>query len=361
MKSRKITALLIALVLMLSLAACGDGAADDNEDPDPSKGDGDAERSYSDGFDDRGFFEGVTARDIVALPEYKGLDPITAPSEETVEAVHKSVLSNYVEYEHLTEGEIKDGDTVNIDYVGSIDGVEFQGGSTGGNGTTVTIGVTSYIDDFLEQLIGHKPGENFDIEVTFPDPYSNNPDLAGKDAVFNITINYIQGKALEREIDEEIAGLNGYETVEDFLAYLDNYALRQDVSMATSELLSKAECSEIPQSVVDTLKNIVYLNVEASATSYGITMEQMLQLGYGYASVDDFLADIDADMREQAVLYLAVQAIMEIEGLEVSVEDIARANAESAINYCGEQYVKFELMSSLIVPEFLFGVTLTQN
>ena len=60
-----------------------------------------------------------------------------------------------------------------------------------GNGTEVTIGVTQYIDDFLEQLIGHKPGESFDVEVTFPDEYPNNEDLAGKDAVFAVTVNYI--------------------------------------------------------------------------------------------------------------------------------------------------------------------------
>ena len=67
--------------------------------------------------------------------------------------------------------------------------MEFEGGSTNGAGTEVTIGVTSYIDNFLEQLIGHKPGETFDIKVTFPDPYERNSELSGKDAVFTVTIN----------------------------------------------------------------------------------------------------------------------------------------------------------------------------
>ena len=100
-------------------------------------------------------------------------------------------MSSHTYTNEVTDRAVKDGDTLNIDYVGTVDGVAFEGGSTDGKGTQVTIGVTSYIDDFLEQLIGHRPGETFDIEVTFPDPYENNPDLAGKDAVFTVTVNHI--------------------------------------------------------------------------------------------------------------------------------------------------------------------------
>ena len=86
---------------------------------------------------------------------------------------------------------IEDGDTVNIDYVGSVDGVEFEGGNTQGQGTPLTIGSGEYIDDFEEQLIGAHPGDTVDVYVTFPDPYSNNPDLSGKEALFEVTINGI--------------------------------------------------------------------------------------------------------------------------------------------------------------------------
>lgn len=87
--------------------------------------------------------------------------------------------------------EIKDGDTVNIDYVGSVDGVEFDGGNTQGMGTDLVIGSGSYIDDFEEQLIGAHPGDSVDVYVTFPDPYQNNTDLSGKEALFKVTINGI--------------------------------------------------------------------------------------------------------------------------------------------------------------------------
>lgn len=85
---------------------------------------------------------------------------------------------------------IEDGDTVNIDYVGSIDGVEFEGGSTNGAGTDLTIGSGLYIDDFEEQLIGAHPGDSVEVNVTFPDDYQQE-NLQGKDALFQVTINGI--------------------------------------------------------------------------------------------------------------------------------------------------------------------------
>lgn len=86
--------------------------------------------------------------------------------------------------------EVADGDTVNIDYVGKIDDVEFDGGSTEGMGADLVIGSGSYIDDFEEQLIGAHPGDEVEVNVTFPDDYSSE-EVAGKDAVFEVTVNGI--------------------------------------------------------------------------------------------------------------------------------------------------------------------------
>ena len=89
---------------------------------------------------------------------------------------------------------VEDGDTVNIDYVGTIDGVEFDGGSTNGQGTDLVIGSGSYIDDFEEQLIGAHPGDTVDVNVTFPENYGVE-DLNGQDAVFEVTVNGIYQNA----------------------------------------------------------------------------------------------------------------------------------------------------------------------
>lgn len=85
---------------------------------------------------------------------------------------------------------IADGDTVNIDYVGSVDGVEFEGGNTQGKGTDLTIGSGLYIDDFEEQLIGAHPGDQVDVYATFPEDYGKE-DLNGKEALFKVTVNGI--------------------------------------------------------------------------------------------------------------------------------------------------------------------------
>jgi FKBP-type peptidyl-prolyl cis-trans isomerase len=84
--------------------------------------------------------------------------------------------------------EVKSGDTVNIDYTGTIDGEEFDGGSTNGQGTDLVLGSGSYIDGFEDGIIGHKVGETFDVNVTFPENYGVD-SLNGKDAVFSVTIN----------------------------------------------------------------------------------------------------------------------------------------------------------------------------
>ncbi len=85
---------------------------------------------------------------------------------------------------------IEDGDTVNIDYVGSIDGVEFDGGSTQGNGADLVIGSGTYIDNFEEQLIGTHPGDTVDVIVTFPEDYGAE-ELSGQEALFVVTVNGI--------------------------------------------------------------------------------------------------------------------------------------------------------------------------
>lgn len=110
----------------------------------------------------------------------------TTSTSESVETTSESSDGTTL---NTTEGTVvEDGDTVNIDYVGSIDGVEFDGGSTEGAGTDLTLGSGLYIDGFEDAIVGHTVGESFDIEVTFPEDYAST-DLAGQDATFAITIN----------------------------------------------------------------------------------------------------------------------------------------------------------------------------
>ena len=111
-------------------------------------------------------------------------------AEDTSDTGDNSDNADTTSYSTDTSLTIEDGDTVNIDYVGSIDGVEFDGGNTQGQGTDLTIGSGRYIDDFEEQLIGAHPGDEVEVTVTFPEDYGNE-ELNGKEAVFDVTVNGI--------------------------------------------------------------------------------------------------------------------------------------------------------------------------
>lgn len=114
----------------------------------------------------------------------------TDESEDTDGADSETSDEESVSYSTDSSLTVEDGDTVNIDYVGSIDGVEFEGGNTGGNGTDLSIGSGAYIDDFEEQLVGAHPGDEVEVNVTFPENYGNE-ELNGKDALFKVTVNGI--------------------------------------------------------------------------------------------------------------------------------------------------------------------------
>ena len=116
--------------------------------------------------------------------------PEVTEAADEAEATETPEVTEAASYNTDSSLEVKDGDKVNIDYVGKIDEVAFDGGSTNGQGTDLVIGSGSYIDNFEEQLIGAHPGDEVKVTVTFPDDYSAE-DLAGKEAVFDVTVNGI--------------------------------------------------------------------------------------------------------------------------------------------------------------------------
>ena len=199
--------------------------------------------TYEGYLDESGLWDGVRALDYVTLPEDYAHISVPADqvavNDDDVQAQIDSLASSYATTAEVTDRAVEDGDTVNIDYVGTIDGVEFDGGSTQGAGTTVTIGVTSYIDDFLEQLIGHMPGETFDVEVTFPDDYGVD-ELNGKDAVFSVTINHIEEQELPT-IDDEWVTTNlesslGVSTLDELKSSIRDSPHRQRRDLVRPEL-----------------------------------------------------------------------------------------------------------------------------
>ncbi len=315
---------------------------------------------YSSVLDENGFFSGVTASDYVNLPEYKGIlipETVLTATEKDIDLQINEICKTYSMTEQLREGTVKDGDTLNIDYVGSIDGIPFDGGSTQGNGTTVTIGTTSYIDGFLDQLIGHHPGESFDIQVTFPDPYPNNPDLSGKDAVFSITINYLAGETIVPEISDEIAADYNCSSVQELRHIIGDWLIKQQKTAFVADLLKTAtQKKDPPQSVVNYVIASDLEQYSYYASTYNMELNEFLKTFIGFETADQFIEDEEqqAEFKKGAIYFLAYQALAEAENLTVTQENVDASGYQSYAQQYGENYLKLVILEETIVPDFIF-------
>lgn len=343
MKFKTAIALLLAAALLaISFTSC-------TKKPDS------AEFDYSAGLTDDGYFANIKASDYVTLPTYKGVSisaSVFVASEDALKEQINGILSRHTSYDQITDRAVADGDTINIDYVGKVNGVEFSGGNTNGAGTDVTIGVTQYIDDFLEQLIGHTPGETFDIEVTFPDPYGGNPDLSGKDAVFTVTINHIQGDAMNTELTDEIAANYGLDTKEELISDIEEWVINQQKLQFFDELIAEAECSEIPAAVLEYVQNLDIAYLTSYAKSNGMDLNTFLSYT-GYDSLDAYTSEQTETYKEDATRYMIVQAIAEAEGLTATDADITAAGYDGYIETHGGPYLKMLVLQDKIVPNFV--------
>ena len=312
------------LALALSLAGCGASSSSSQAASGSSSAVEDHSDVYSAYLNDDGTLKGVDSATLVTLPQYKG---ISVPAEEytitddELNTQINSILDQYATYDQITDRAIADGDVVNIDYVGTVDGEEFSGGNTNGRGTLVTAGSDAYIDDFLTQIIGHTPGETFDVNVTFPDPYENNPDLAGKAAVFHTTINYIQGDKQVPELTDEFvsqtSALADYGTAQGMKDTIrtsmednkaDNYVLQK--------VLDACQFSEFPADLVNQLVDVSMAQFESQASAYGLDMETARSM-MGYESEDAQREAMTASAQEQLKTVVMLEAIAKAEGLTV--------------------------------------------
>ena len=330
MKLKKVMSLGLALTLSLSLAACSqEGDSTQSTDTESTE----YAIDYANYFDEDGNWLDLNAADYVTLPEdYAAIqvpaDEISVTDEELQEQID-TLLESFPETIEITDRAVEDGDSVNIDYVGSIDGEEFDGGSTDGAGTVVTIGVTQYIDDFLDQLVGHMPGETFDIEVTFPDDYSQE-DLAGKDAVFVTTINYIQESKTPELTDDFVAtNLASYydvSTVEELNAYLKDSLAKDKTNNYLYTYLEENStfADELPAILTDYQKADMTNYYASYASAYGMSLEDFVSSYLGADSLDALFEDENTQsaMEEYAKQFLLFQAISQDAGLEISSEDL---------------------------------------
>ena len=211
--------------------------------------------------------DGKLSNDYVTVNQYKGLEIAKVEkkevSDDDVEQTIQSRLLSSGKTDGLTkDGAAEDGDWVNIDYSGSVDGTAFDGGTSTGYdlqlGSGTFLAATDDYKGFEEQIVGHKAGEEFDIQVQFPDPYQNNTDLSGKPADFHIVLNKVYAPA---ELTDEWVASNddSYTTVDELRKglketmqeYYDSQYDSQVKSEIEDKLLETSEVKKYPDGAVD--------------------------------------------------------------------------------------------------------------
>lgn len=225
--------------------------------------------------------------EYVEVGTYKGLETkkeeIKVEDFEIKEAIDAKLAAASTT-EKVKKGEAHEGDRVNIAYEGKLDGVKFEGGSTGKDGTEITLGSSGYIDGFDAGVIGMKVGETKDLNLTFPTDY-HKADLAGQAVVFTVTLNYISVEK-PAEYDLEFVKKQGNaKSIEEFEKNIKKEILKNKTEMA--DMNSK---SELWNQIMDGSKVLKYPDAELERTKkendeyyekyaeqYGITKDEFIQ------------------------------------------------------------------------------------
>lgn len=284
-------------------------------------------------------YDEMTALDwsqYVELADYSNIELDMYPdvSDSDVEKEVNNLLTKYAEDVEITDRAAQKGDTANIDFVGKIDGVAFDNGSA--TGYDLVLGSNSFISGFEDGIIGKNVGDKFELNLTFPDPYPNNPDMAGKEVVFEVTLNKLTETKYPELTDEFIATNTDYQTIDEYkkakLTELEKAAHEDMVlyrsSYATTQIISDSKISDTkPEGLYD----LFYNNIKASFESYAKdnNMEFAKFLAAFGMTEDTFkeYADSQASMYEKSAIVL--MRIAQLEDLFVKTEDEYKTEAEA--------------------------------
>ena len=285
----------------------------------------------------------------VTLGQYKGLEAEKPSVEVTDEEVDGHIERLRKQNARLitVERPAQDGDTVNINYVGSVNNVEFTGGSA--ENYDLTLGSGTFIDGFEDQIIGHKPGETFDVNVTFPDGYSDSTDangntvtLSGQKAVFTVVLNYISESVLPELTDSWVASTfgtsNNIYTVEALRAYYQDQLYTSNLNTAVmDDLLENSTFKSIPQQVMDYQVNQCLNYYSTLAGYYGYDLDGLVQNLLGYENTDAMLAHLESNLEDyskEALLYQAVAESLDIAPTQEQIDTYSAYADTYGQNYC---------------------------
>ena len=314
MKLKKLA--LIGMVVLATMSACAKKSADTAESQTTAEGEAKAEdkRPSDYGTAELGTYVGV---------EIPNID--TSVSDQDVEAQINTELMQNPDMVEVTDRAIQEGDTVNIDYVGTKDGVAFDGGTA--NGYNLEIGSNSFIDGFEAGLIGHSIGEDVKLDLTFPEDY-HSEELAGAAVVFDVKINSISVSTPASLTDEWVSRhTNGeFITVDEFRASIKSNleeqrsksAKSQDQYNAISAVIADSKF-EMNDDAIEYEYNNIYKPIDNMITQYGMDLDQ-------YASAYGMSADeLKTQIRSQAENYvkqvIVIREIYKKEKMSLTDED----------------------------------------
>ena len=344
MKKRAIMISML-LVMALSVTGCSQKTATKDKDTkteETAKTD-DAKETESDNTEDTSedtpttaeLMAGIDVEKCVTLGDYKGVTvekTIQSVTDEDVQNEINNALANYpVEVDQAA----KEGDTVNIDYVGKIDGEEFDGGSD--QGADLKLGSGKFIDGFEDGLIGARKGETRTLNLTFPEDYTQ--DLAGKAVEFTVTVNAVK-EPLSEPTDQWVAdNIEGYDNIADYKAGIrseqeesnEQTAENQVRYAAWTQVIDNCTINEYPETLVEVGKKLYEQQVETYAKYAGMELDAYIESSG--LTQEEYQSNMEEYGKNVAAQALVCQAICDKEGFAIGDDDYQKALQDMLTEY----------------------------
>lgn len=361
---RRIVLLLTAIVTAGMLSACGNKETGTEEtqttETTQQTEETGEESTASQDTADAGNTEAIVLKDFdvdsfVTLNEYNGMSVSLqkpAVDDAQVDAYIKNILKNSGGQENLAvmDRAVEKGDTVNINYVGTLDGEAFEGGTDDSeSGTNLEIGSNSFIAGFEDGLIGATPGTTVELNLTFPENYTN-AELAGKETVFTVNVNGIAPAELTEEmvplLNEELSTIEEYRQFvydtlmeEAQLEFDNNYDANVEDALI-QKLIEECSYTEVPESLKEKYSTNILNNMTTTASMYGLDLETYALYAYGMSYADfELMMQTWAEMSAQQAL--AFQAIANKENMNITDEKLEEELQNYATQYGYESADEF--------------------
>lgn len=309
---------------------------------------------YGKGLNDDGTLDGVKAADYVTVCDYSSLKIAKKDIEASDSDVQSQIDSILANYNQVTDRKVKKGDTVNIDYKGTVDGKEFQGGTA--SGQSLEIGSGTFIDGFEDQLIGKTPGETVQVKVTFPKDYQSE-EVAGKDAVFETKINYIEEtpKLTDKFVKDKLSESYGYTTVKEMKKQIkDDIYNANKTDYIWNHMIEKSTFKEIPDQLINDRVDVIVDGLKAQLKASNYSLKDYLS-AYGIEDETALRDQYKSSCESTVKVFLVADAIAADKKITVTDDAVKDYfNGEDTAQYekmYSKAYINRVVLNDLVLKE----------